>query len=104
MLAASRQAVKASAVELCALVGVEDLGLTHAEGLTLGPSSSSCRVQVRIRLAKISCSLDNWLIVLKMPSSASGATRNLKAAVCRRRFLTIELALHVLGDLLHYTP
>ena len=28
-------------------------------------------------------------------------TRNLRAAVCRRRFLNIELALHVLGDLLH---
>ena len=26
-----------------------------------------------------------------------------QAGVCRRRFLTIELALHVLGDLLHYT-
>ena len=51
---------------------------------------------------KISCSLDNWLIVL-LPSSASSATRNLKAAVCHRRFLTIVLALHRHGELLHYT-
>ena len=39
-----------------------------------------------------------------LPSSSSKATRNLKAAVCRRRFLTLELPLHVLGVLLHYTP
>ena len=44
----------------------------------------------------------HWLIVL-LHSSASSAIRNLQAAVCRRRFLTIELALHVLSDLLHYT-
>ena len=31
-------------------------------------------------------------------------TRNFQAAGCRRRFLTVELALHVPGDLLHYTP
>ena len=44
--------------------------------------------------------LDNRLVVL-LTSSASKATRNLPAAVCRRRFLIIELVLHVLGDLLH---
>ena len=44
------------------------------------------------------------LLIVLLPSSASSATRNLKAAVCRRRFLTIVLPLHRLGDSLHYTP
>ena len=47
--------------------------------------------------------LDNRPIVL-LPSSAYKATRNLQAALCRRRFLTVELALQVPGYLLHYTP
>ena len=47
--------------------------------------------------------LDNRLFVL-LTSSASKATRNLQAALRRRRFLTIELALHVLGELFHYSP
>ncbi len=34
----------------------------------------------------------------------SGATRNLKVAVCRRCFVSIVLRLHRLGGLLHYTP
>ena len=48
----------------------------------------------------VSRSGQNWLIVL-LPSGASSATRNLQAAVCRRRVLTIVLSLHVHGDLLH---
>ena len=36
--------------------------------------------------------------------NAYSPARNLKAAVCRRRFLTIVLPLHVLGDWLHCTP
>ena len=39
-----------------------------------------------------------------MTKRSRSITRNLQAALCRRRFLNIELALHVLGDLLHYTP
>ena len=44
-----------------------------------------------------------WLIVL-LPSRGFRATRTLWVAVFRRRFLTIVLPLHRLGELLHYTP
>ena len=37
-------------------------------------------------------------------ASATSATQDFQAAVCRRRFLTIELSLHVLGDLIQLTP
>ena len=37
-------------------------------------------------------------------SNAYSATRDLQAAVCRRRFLTIVLLLHWLGELPHDTP
>lgn len=81
-------------------VRVEDGGPGHAESLVMGSFRRSCLLWVVVRLGWRMCLLGKLLTVLG-PSSAS---RDLKAVVCRRRYLTILLPHHGLGELLPCRP
>lgn len=52
--------------------------------------------------ARTPSSLDNLPIVL-LPPGPSSVTQNREPAVCHHRFLTSELPLHALGELLFWT-
>lgn len=80
------------------MVGVEDAGPGHAGRLVLDRFFGRCGIRVRIGLAWRSCLLGKLPTVL-VPLSAS---RDLKAVVCRRRWLAIVLPLHRPGELLRF--
>ena len=85
------------------LSGEGAVGLEVARRGALGAVGVVCTAGGRGRPACCQRGAAEMVAVL-LPSSASSATWNLSAAVCRRRFLTMILSLHLLGDLLHYTP